>query len=591
MPNALAATALTASAALALAFAGQGPAPAAAQAPAVPASAPPQAATVATEERRTAASLDAAIQALVVRHPARVARSTIGSSFGKRPIHLLTLSADLSTADSRPSILLLAGMDGERWSSTEAALVAAESLAAAEPGILGDVTVYVVPRGNPDAAEAFSRTPRRAYSGNDVYHDNDRDGAVDEDAPRDLDGNGVITQLRARGVPEPWHPATMVSDPAAPRLMRAPEAASGQLPEWTVWAEGIDADGDGRISEDWPGGIDPERNFPHRWPEFEDEAGQYPLFAPESRGLAEFVTSHRNLVAAMVIGRHDTVVNLPDPKAKTPSGMHALIHPDDMPAYEDAAKAWRTISGQKRAEGRDAAGSFMAWMNAQRGIPTFATTLWGRPDAPKAEGKEQAKEEAKEPAPAPADAEAAAWLEYSDRARGGTGFVPWTKVEHPQVKDAEVGGWVPGFRENPPLEEVAPLGRSCAAFIQDLAARRPKVALSRPSAKELSPGLWQVDATVSNAGRLPTAMRGGREEGILPAHVVRLSVPATRIKGGRKLEVIRGLDPGQVRRLSWVVAAPAGEDILLELTCNGARTSGWSIRGGTVAEAAAGGTR
>ena len=54
---------------------------------------------------------------------------------------------------------------------------------------------------------------------------------------------------------------------------------------------------------------------------------------------------------------------------------------------------------------------------------------------------------------------------------------------------------------------------------------------------------------------------------------------------------IQGLDPGQVGRLSWVVAAPAGEDILLELTCNGARTSGWSIRGGTVAEAAAGGTR
>jgi hypothetical protein len=573
------------------------------QAPAT--DAPPTAATpqpaIAAVERRDAASLDAALAALAARHPGLVARTTIGTSPRKLPIHLLTLSSDPATAAARPAMLLVAGMDGPRWSGTEAALVAAEAIAAEHPELLKEITLYVVPRGNPDAAEAFAVGPRRDHSADGAVHDNDRDGRVDEDAPRDLNGDGLITQLRASGTIFPWPAATAVADPAEPRLLRAPDAKAGQVPVYTTWTEGIDTDGDGRIAEDWPGGLDPERNFPHRWPEFEDEAGAYPLIAPEAKSLADFVMSHPNIFTATVLGRHDTVITLPDAKAKTPGGMPVMIDEEDAAAYGELAKAWKEVVGQKRAEGRDTAGSFVAWMNAQRGVPTVASTLWGRPDLPEPSEEEKAKskdkdkdnEKNKERASAgkPADEEAAAWLAYSDRVRGGAGFVPWTRIEHPQVPNTEVGGWVAGFRENPPLEDVAPLGRKCAEFLVRAAGHRPRVELSKPVVTAVGPGLWRVEASLSNTGRLPTVMRGGRADTVTPAHVVRISVPVERVKSGRRSDIVHGIDPGELRRYSWIVAAPPDEEIAVELLFNGTTSTRFAFRDGAETQSGNGGSR
>lgn len=546
---------------------------------------PAPARAVTPVERRDAAGLAAALQALAAAHPARTGLASVGTSPRNLPMPILTLSGDPATADARPAILVVAGMDGVRWSCTEAAMVAAEALLGPEhEALLREVTFYVVPRGNPDAAQAFATGLRRDYSGDGIMHDNDRDGKIDEDHPRDLNGDGLITQLRASGVTLPWPAPTLVTDPGEPRLLRAPDAAAGEVPVFTVWTEGIDTDGDGRMAEDWPGGIDPERNFPHRWPEFEDEAGNYPLLSNESKALAEFVASHPNIFGALVLGRHDTVVNLVDAKARTPGGMPAMYAPEDEHAYAEVAKAWREIVGQKRAEGRDTAGSFVAWMNAQRGVPTFASTLWGRPDVPEPSEAEKAR---RKDLPRPTDAESAAWLDYSDRVRGGAGFVPWARVEHPQLQNAEVGGWVAGFRENPPLEEVAPLGERCAKFLVNLAGRRPTVRLAAPKVTAMGPGIWRIETTLSNTGTLPTVMRGGRAEGVVPAHVVRVSVPLDRVKSGRRIDIVRGLDPGEVRRLAWIVQAPPEEEVAVELLFGGhvverhAFTDGTAATGGS----------
>jgi hypothetical protein len=64
-------------------------------------------------------------------------------------------------------------------------------------------------------------------------------------------------------------------------------------------------------------------------------------------------------------------------------------------------------------------------------------------------------------------------------------------------------------------------------------------------------------------------MRGGRAEGVIPAHVVRLSVPVDRVKSGRRIDVVRGIDPGEVRRLAWIVQAPPEEEVAVELLLAG----------------------
>ena len=527
-------------------------------APAAPVAAPPAFVPV---EARDTASLSAHLESFAKANAGRASLRVAAKSPVDRPIHLLTLSEDVAKADAQPAILVLAGMDGHRWASTEAALALADGLVRTWPAGLAGVTVHVVPRGNPDPAEAFARGVRRAYSGDGISHDNDKDGPGDEDPPRDLNGDGLVTQMRKAGEAMPWTKPSLVTDPADARLMRAPKSAEGELPTWTVWTEGIDADADGRIGEDWVGGIDPERNFPHRWPEFEDEAGVYPLLAPESKWLADFVITHPQVIAALVLGRHDTVVTVPDARQRTPHGMPWMIDEADAAAYGELAKAYREITGQSRASGADTSGSFVAWMNAQRGIPTFASTLWGRPDLPDAPKPPEGT-----PAPpAPADPEDAAWLRYSDEMRGGRGFVPWTKQPHPQLFEVEVGGWVPGFRENPPIDQVAPAAAKHVQFLERIAGARAKVTLAEPTVTALGPGLWRVETSISNTGRLPTVMRGGRAEGVAQAHVVRISVPVDRIRSGKRVQVMRGLDAGAQERFAWIVSAAQGEPVTVEV--------------------------
>lgn len=525
----------------------------------------PDPVVVAPTDRRDGAGLAAVIDALVARHPKALRAETIGTSAGQRPIRLLSVSADAATADSRPAILVVAGMDGHRWSGTETVLAMAELLATSPPAWLSDVTLYLVPRANPDAAERFMTGPRRTTASNGMLHDNDHDGRSEEDPPVDLDGDGRITQLRAPTPILPWPAATLVSDPAESRLLRTPDPAAGTPPAYTVWTEGFDHDGDGLIAEDWPGGIDPERNFPHRWPELEDEAGAYALFAQEAKALATLVERRRNVFAALVIGRHDTVVRVPDTRARTAAGLPEMLDEGDAAPYGAVARAWVEATGQRRADGADTAGSFTAWMNVHRGIPTFATTLWGRPDLPEPEGAPAAPKGA----PKPADEDAALWLRYSDTMRGGSGFVPWKPVQHPQLQGAEVGGWVAGFRENPPVEEVLPLAEKCGTFLGRLAAHRPEVELAEPRITELAPGVWRIEATVVNRGKLPTVLRPARNTRIVPPHTLRVSVPATRVRAGRRMVLLRGIDPGQRSVVEWVVTVTPGEPVAVTLARGG----------------------
>jgi hypothetical protein len=295
----------------------------------------------------------------------------------------------------------------------------------------------------------------------------------------------------------------------------------------------------------------------------------------------------------VVIGRHDTMVNLPDHKLKTEAGLPHLLDARDADAYGAVAAEWRELSGQKRADGASTAGSFTAWMNVHRGVPTFATTLWGRPDIPEPPAAPEGP--APRAAPKPADEEAAAWLAYSDRVRGGAGFVPWKSVNHPQLRDAEVGGWVAGFRENPPIEELPAIGGRVAGFLGKLADRRPRLVLAAPTATEISPGTWRICAVLRNEGKLPTAMRTGLENRTVPAHVLRISTPLERVRSGQRVTMMRAVESGASMPMEWIVTAAPGEPIELTLAHRGKPVGGWRVTDGAVtpvpAEAPAGGVR
>ena len=131
--------------------------------------------------------------------------------------------------------------------------------------LLDTKAIYLRPQNNPDGGSLYLHT---AQSNRSTVRptDNDGDGLMDEDPPEDLDGDGVIYQMRYRVRPGQEDEGNATFDPRDPsgRLMRT--SRGGDIDgEWVVLSEGYDSDGDGRYNEDGIGGLDLHRNYPENW--------------------------------------------------------------------------------------------------------------------------------------------------------------------------------------------------------------------------------------------------------------------------------------------------------------------------------------
>ena len=624
--------------------------------------------------------------------------STIGESREMREIFLLTLSSDHASAHRRPALLITAGLDGRHWVGTETAVRVAERILADHADLLDEMTIYVIPRANPDGAQLNFGALNTGHIGTLRPVDLDRDGQIGEDGFDDLNDDAVITQMRRANPPLRDNP-THLPDPNEPRLMKTPDRSKGEVPTHTLHPEGLDSDGDGAIAEDGIGFVDLDRNFMHLWPEHAPDAGPYQLSEPESLALAEFVLKHTNITLAVTYGRHDNMINVPDHRGRDINRRVVTgIDEGDKPMYDQLSKLFKDTTGQKRATREDLAGSFHAWLYAQRGIPSVATIVWGRPDIeePRAEDGAEARDQATparapgdpvtgewsgtinlpemegmegvpssvdvtmtlrvedltavsgsidsmmgsvdlrgEKAPgaptatlqgdmgggagsltvvlsvtgdgltaqitgplpaaltlkakrvsqpaaetpaqpaqrqprqqrnanAPADPEEAAWLRYSD-SRGGVGFVDWTPFDHPQLGPVEIGGWVPGFKMNPPADELDGLAEKQTAFAVALIDMRPRLRLLGPEIDHLGPGVVEVRLAIANNGAMPsrTAM-GQRARAMLPT-VLRLSTPVDQILTGSRLERAWGIDAYDRADFRWILLVEPGETIEIEL--------------------------
>ena len=518
-----------------------------------------------------------AARGLVAADPARCAMRPIGTSLAGHPIEMLVLSEQCATADTRPAVLVVSGIDGNRPSSVGIAVDAARTLLK-DPKQLEGRTFYIIPCANPDALLDTSARAAAQASRNRRAVDEDRDRRSDEDPPRDLDGDGKIVTMR-RIAPPASDPPTHLADPADGRLMRTPDAAKNLRATHTMYTEGVDSDGDGLVAEDAPGGVDYDRNFPHRWQEFDPNAGAYPLSEPETLAIATFVISHPRIVSAIVIGKWDNLVATPDSKGKDITGKTPLaLHGDDQATWEELGKSWKELSAQSRAEAADPSGSLALWLYIHRGIPTCATQLWGRPDpsplppppTPAPSDPAAAPPSPPPPAPTPpkaADEEAAQWLLWSDRDQAGTGFVAWHPFDHPTLGKVEIGGFVPRFRSDPPAAEHERLATALAKFATLLAERSPTCELANVTARALSPGLVEIECEIVNNGWLPTATAMGKTNTAPSPIVLRISPPKERLETGKRVTIVEALPgAGGRKAFRWLVRTTPGERITLDCT-------------------------
>ena len=508
----------------------------------------------------------------------------LGETREKRPITAAVLALPgPKVLRDRQSILVVANLEGNLHHSTAVVLEVLRQLVRRrdEPAVkerLGDAALVFIPQASPDAAARISERPLRESTRNARPVDEDRDRAVDEDGPEDLDGDGEILAMR---IPDSEGP--LVIDAADSRMLRPARAEDAGSARFRLAVEGVDSDGDGLIGEDPPGGVDIALNFPHDHAPREPETGSHPGSEPESRGILELVFASPGLEVAVIYGAEDNLVSPPEGRDGPPERRRerrlwkkdAEIHSRIGKLYRDAAVRKPGEPGAGKAPRRPLLsprrGSLSTSLYFDLGILSAAASLHG--GEPPLAGNAAPPEKPLEGI----DLERA-WLAWSDGPGAGA-FVPWRPVAHPKLGLVHVGGFRPYTRSNPPPDGAALLAPPQVEFLLGLAERLPRLVIEDAKVDEIAEGVFDVRARVVNRGRLPTALvQGAFTQRRSPLTIELAGGGAKQLGDDARRTIDRLEEDGGARELRWIALAPRGAEVSIDVRRGGVPLASMKLR-------------
>lgn len=508
--------------------------------------------------------------------PEIVERYQVGTSFGGQPIWQLTLTRKTTGKDTeKPAAYFEGGRHSGEITSSESVLWLAWHLVenyGKDPQVtklLDEKAVYLRPNNNPDGADMYKLTAQSNRSSVRPI-DSDGDGKLDEDAGEDLDGDGHVRQMR-KFVGAGKGTAVVDTADRSGRLMRQVGAGRG---DYLLYGEGIDNDGDGRYNEDGIGGLDLHRNYPYNWRPMTEPtgrgntqfgAGEYPLSEPETRAVFLWQLSHPNI---SVTNSMDTSVPMhlrgpsscEETECMFPSDLKLFQHYDSVglskTGYPWAGDVYRTYAtrfappGEGQPEALFGHGPDFGYF--QMGQIWYGDELWngGRERDYDGDGRWDQYEV----------------LRYCDEEFGGSCFQRWTKVDHPQLGEVEVGGYDPKFfSQNGPPQVLEKWARNQALFNLAMAIDLPRIEIAnvdvRPAAAASDSATHEIRVTVRNSGRIPTALEMAKN-----VRIVRPDAVVTRAPQGSAARVL-GRAPEfhlagyETRVVTTRVRVPAGEPV------------------------------
>jgi hypothetical protein len=211
--------------------------------------------------------------------------------------------------------------------------------------------IYIVPALNIDA---YAAVKANEWQRKNVHpFDEDNDTLFDEDPPEDENGNGYIEDL-------------FYDD--------------GYTYYFIKW-EGVDSDGDGRLNEDWVGGVDLNRNYGYQWnascqsgspyPQAEDYRGPAPFSELETQAIRNLAMAN-NFKYAMSFHSGSEVILYPWGYTTTPTPHDAL--------FRQVAGNLSNLIGAPYAQSGaglyTSSGTWDDWMYANRSVFAFTCEIY-----------------------------------------------------------------------------------------------------------------------------------------------------------------------------------------------------------------------
>ena len=414
--------------------------------------------------------------------------------------------------------------------------------------LLNDYTIYAIPNPTPDGTECYLTTPEILRSVDRMYPEQELQPGLQM---KDMDGDGVIRQMRFKDPQGPWK----ISE-EDPRMMipRKPDEIKGEF--YQVFREGyFEGEGDWRehahnAPEKW--GHDLNRSWPIGWrPEaLQKGEGNYPLQNVENRTLAEFFSSQKNLCAVLIFHCSAGVFFYP-PSYKKPGEAPK----EDMDRYKAVLAMGTEETGYPvenvyetfcQRQGMFSAGSMDDYLHFGLGLFSCACECWDLETQAGIPGKWD-RLPAKETGMDKYNYEYKT-LKWVDEHIGKEAFKPWTKFDHPQLGEVEIGGFDYKFViVNCPIPFLQQEIEKTSRFMFRQVMTLPKLELSGVKVTGEGDGIYRIEANVLNQRFLPTYVT--RE-----AVNLKLVKPVTAELSGN-VQIVSGAakqDLGQLQGMSGV---------------------------------------
>jgi murein tripeptide amidase MpaA len=465
----------------------------------------------------THAELTSVVRAWESEHPTLLAVESIGQSHQGRDIWLLTVTdTESGAAAEKPALWVEANIHSIELTGSLAALHLVHHLLTGfgdddrVSHALRTRTFYVVPRLNPDGAEAALGDPPR-YVRSSVRDwpdpwpgpEPERRGLIQSD----IDGDGRILSMR---VPDPngvWR-----ADDEDPRLLLAREPDDDRPGDYyRLLPEGEVHDPDGLTIPmgTEPAGLDLNRNWPMEWAPEADQAGAGPFATsePEVRSAVAAMSSRPNICGYIAYHTSGGVhlrpwSSYPDEKFPT----------QDLRVYRDVGKRLTGITGYRNVSvyhdfkydlKQTESGASDDWAYDHLGVLAWTWELWSIQKAAGIEDDFHLIEWLNDH-PTEDDRKLLAW---SDSELPGEAFVDWYAFDHPALGAVELGGWnmIEAWANPPPhLREAEAAKVTEAALFHALLSPRLALREGRVDRAGEAGGAWRVRLVVENRGWLPT---------------------------------------------------------------------------------------
>jgi hypothetical protein len=522
-------------------------------------------------------------------YPKFLRYSSIGKSYEGRDMMVMTINnPDTGPEESKAAMYIEANVHGNEIQGGEVCLYTVWYLMEnydkiAEVKRLVDERVfYILPTVNPDGHDYFMHgTGSGARSGH-VPVDDDNDGLFDEDPPNDLNGNGVIEQIR-KYVPGEGDFRISHRDP---RIMeRVPDGERG---DWVLLgSEGIDDDGDGRVNEDGPGSYDPNRNWASDWqPDYiQGGAMDYPFQLPEARAVADFMMARPNIAGVQSYHNSGGMI------LRGPGAEWMGEYPsEDVAFYDRLGQQGERILPYYRyiviwSCLYTVHGGFIDWTNDGLGITSFSNELWnGRQYFNSPELIEQ-----QEDPDSPISQDRARYF-FDDYLEFGDEYVEWAPFEHPEYGAVELGGWKKYFGRVPPRFMNEELAHRNMAFSLYQADQMPLMQMGETTVERVGGNVYRVRVELVNDKIMPTITALAARNHVVPPDLLTLEGNVEVITAGLVRNKFQPgptdqIDQHDLKRIMFHNGHPGQTRRIVEYLVNGTGSITVryaSVKGGTV---------